>query len=126
MVSGATLEGGTLEIQPDGTAGSSLIGFIGGGTLQLGASVQFAGTVTGFGAGCGIGLADIVFGSGPTLSYLDQPGKSAGTLEVSDGAGTATIALMGHYAASDFALEGGAGVGTLVTFRGGKVPNAVL
>jgi autotransporter passenger strand-loop-strand repeat protein len=119
MVSGATLAGGILDIQPGGTAGSSLIGFTGGGILQLGASVQFAGTVSGFGAGCRIGLADIVFGPGTALRYLDQPGKGSGTLEVSDGDGTATIALLGDYAASEFVLLAGARGGTLVTFRGG-------
>ena len=114
-VSDATLNGGTLEIMRGGIAGSSEFGFATsvGGTLQLDDSQHFGGTISGFGVPGGIDLRDIAFGSGTTLGYAGD--ASSGTLTVSDGTHTATLNLLGQYAAGNFTLHSDGNGGTLVT-----------
>jgi autotransporter passenger strand-loop-strand repeat protein len=114
VLSGATLSGGFLEIMSGGMAGTSQIGFTSaGGTLQLDDSQDFGGVISGFGVPGGIDLRDIAFGSGTTLGYSGN--ASSGVLTVSDGTHTATINLLGQYAAGNFTLHSDGNGGTLVT-----------
>ncbi|HEY6328702.1 MAG TPA: hypothetical protein VI756_05150 [Blastocatellia bacterium] len=70
------------------------------GTLRLDASSTFSGTVAGLGGQDTIDLADINFASLHALSYSGN--ASGGTLDVTDGAHIANIALLGNYIASSF------------------------
>jgi hypothetical protein len=76
----------------------------------------FTGTIAGFGSGDAFDLADIGFGVGTTLSYAANSGGNGGTLNVSDGAHTASLALLGQYAAAGFQAAADGGSGTLVTY----------
>ena len=71
------------------------------GTLKLGNSATFAGTVAGMAGNDTIDFADI----DPTkVQQPSYPGDaSGGTLTVTDGTHTANIALLGNYMASTFA-----------------------
>jgi autotransporter passenger strand-loop-strand repeat protein len=112
-LSGATLNGGFLEILSGGTAGSTTIGFSSaGGTLRLDDSQHFGGWISGFGVPGGIDLADIAFGSGTTLGYAGN--ASSGVLTVSDGLHTAALQLLGQYAEANFTLQSNGHGGTLV------------
>jgi hypothetical protein len=84
------------------------------GTLELLNSQSFAGTIAGLALGNNLDLADIGFGGNTTLGYTPNAGNTGGTLNVSDGAHSATIALLGQYVAGNFALSGDSHGGTLV------------
>ncbi|HEX3497922.1 MAG TPA: hypothetical protein VHT04_01225 [Stellaceae bacterium] len=122
-IGGTVTGGGTAAI--DGTArlefasaASANTTFDAGaaGTLKLDQSAGFTGTVAGFAAGDTFDLADIGFGAGTTLSYAADVGGISGMLTVSDGAHTASLALLGQYAAAGFQDAGDAGAGTFVTY----------
>jgi hypothetical protein len=113
---GAEISGGaTLEF---GAASSANVGFAAGaaGMLKLDQSSGFSGTVAGFGAGDAIDLADIVFGGSDTLAYAANAGGTGGVLSVSDGTHAANLALIGQYAAAEFATAPDPGGGTVVTY----------
>ncbi|MDR3466111.1 MAG: hypothetical protein P4M07_09220 [Xanthobacteraceae bacterium] len=63
----------------------------------------------------GIDLASIAFGADTTLAYAANSDNSGGSLSVTDGAHSATIALIGQYAAANFALASDSHGGTLVS-----------
>jgi hypothetical protein len=62
-----------------------------------------------------IDLTDVAFGANTTLGYSDNNNGSGGTLTVSDGASMATLALLGQYIASSFAMESDGNSGTVVS-----------
>jgi large repetitive protein len=111
----------TLEF---GAASSANTTFDAGaaGTLKLDQSTSFTGTVAGFGAGDAIDLRDIGFGAGATIGYSANAAGTGGTLTMSDGTHTASIALLGQYAAAGFQGALDAGAGTIVTYTD---PNAI-
>jgi hypothetical protein len=115
VLSGATLNGGLIEIMSGGSAGTSELDFAAsaGGTLQLDDSVHFGGIISGFGVPGGIDLRDIAFGTGTTLGYSDSGGS--GTLTVQAGSATATINLIGQYVQANFHIQADGYGGTLVT-----------
>ncbi|MGI8841956.1 MAG: hypothetical protein ACR2F8_14425, partial [Caulobacteraceae bacterium] len=89
--------------------------FIGtAGTLELAKSQSYGGTITGFSKSGGtfLDLADIAFGKATTATYAGT--KSGGTLTVSDGKHTATIALAGDYRSSTFVAASDGHGGTIV------------
>jgi hypothetical protein len=63
----------------------------------------------------GIDLSDIAFGAQTTLAYLENAAGTGGTLTVSDGRHTASIALLGNYIAGSFVATADGHGGTLVT-----------
>jgi hypothetical protein len=85
------------------------------GTLKLDDAADFTGGISGFNAHDRIDLADIGFGANTTLAYALGADGSGGTLTVSDGAHTASLSLLGQYAAGNFALASNGAGGTLVT-----------
>jgi hypothetical protein len=87
------------------------------GMLKLDQSANFSGTVAGLAAGDAIDLGDIAFGAGATLGYAANAAGNGGTLTVSDGTITANLALIGQYAAAEFATAADAGGGTVVTYE---------
>jgi hypothetical protein len=86
------------------------------GTFRLDQSQAFSGTVTGFGAGDAIDLKDIGFGASTTLAYAANAAGTGGTLTVSDGTHTASLALLGQYAAAGFQETSDSGAGTVITY----------
>jgi hypothetical protein len=103
--------GQTLEL-PSAFTGE--LGFAGPtGTLQLDQSSSFHGTVAGFAGQDRIDLADIAFGNQTSFAY--QAGGAGGTLSVSDGVHTASLALLGQYTAASFALAADGHGGTMIT-----------
>jgi hypothetical protein len=121
---GAVTGAGTATISGSaileyGAASAEATGFAPGaaGTLKLDQSSSFSGVVTGFAAGDGLDLADVAFGPSTTLGFSENGAGTGGTLTVSDGAHTASIALMGQFAAAGFqqAADGGGG-GSFITY----------
>jgi large repetitive protein len=122
-IGGAVTGSGTAVIDGAATlefagAASTNTSFAAGtaGTLKLDQSAGFTGTVAGFAAGDALDLADIGFAAGTTLSYAADIGGTRGTLTVSDGTHTASLALLGQYAAAGFQDAADTGAGTLVTY----------
>src|SRR5262249_25050175 len=131
-VSGATLYGGTLEVQSGGLVGDLLFGADGGigGTLMLDASASFHGVLRGFGdygQPHQIDFADISFGtttskkSQTKVSFTEAASTLSGTLTVSDGLHTANVQLVGDYIPSNFVAASDGNGGTLVTFTSATV-----
>jgi len=107
----ATLSGGTLTVFTGGLAGGT-IAFAGDGLLKLADADSFRGTVAGLaGDNATIDLMDIAFSD---ASFTWSAGATGGVLTITDGADTATLNLIGQYAASDFQLSSDAGGGTMI------------
>jgi autotransporter passenger strand-loop-strand repeat protein len=85
-----------------------------GGALELAQSSALSGTISGFHRGDSIDLMDVAW-STAKLGYTANTDERGGTLTVSDGGHTATLALLGVYTAADFALTRGDHGDTLVT-----------
>ncbi|TYL87677.1 hypothetical protein FXB40_40025 [Bradyrhizobium rifense] len=106
--------GTTLEIPGASTA--KLAFAPGGVALQLDHSAAFAGSITGFGGGDAIDLADIAFnGAATTLGYFGSDSNSGGHLAVSDGNHAAALTLLGQYSVASFVLSADGHGGTLIT-----------
>ncbi|MFH1418057.1 MAG: type I secretion protein, partial [Planctomycetota bacterium] len=128
----ATISGtATLEFGAASTANTNFADG-GDGTLKLGDSSGFTGTVSGFNEGDSLDLGDVAFGhgTGTTLSYSANEAGTGGTLKVSDGANSAHIALEGQYTTAGFEGAYGQGSGTGVTYdtthAGGNFDQLVL
>ncbi|HEV2335207.1 MAG TPA: hypothetical protein VGS13_06910 [Stellaceae bacterium] len=122
-VEGATTGGGNAEISGDGTlefaAGSdAAVTFDAGasGMLKLDRSAGFAGTIAGFGAGDLLDLGDIAFSTNDTLGFTENAAGTGGTLTLGDGTHTASLALLGQYAAAGFAIGADAEGAMLITY----------
>jgi 20S proteasome alpha/beta subunit len=107
----AIAAGKTMELTG---ASSATITFAGAtGTLKIDNSSTFSGTIGGqLAIGDVIDLADITAGANATMSYSGN--NSPGTLTVSDGAHTASIALLGNYSLANFTASGDGNGGTSV------------
>ncbi|WP_420971556.1 AIDA repeat-containing protein [Bradyrhizobium sp. B120] len=102
--------GATLELT--GASGAT-VAFQGStGTLKLDSSASFSGTVAGMTGSDAIDFANINFASVHTPSFSGD--SSHGTLTVTDGTVTASIALLGNYMASTFTTSSDGHGGTLV------------
>ncbi|WP_232448722.1 beta strand repeat-containing protein, partial [Burkholderia ubonensis] len=93
------------------------------GTLKLDQSAGFTGTVSGFGAGDTLDLADVLYNDHTTLSFTANDTGTGGTLTVSDGAHTAQVALQGNLSAGNFQLSHDQGSGTVVTYAPPPLPH---
>jgi len=112
---GATISDDTvLEIS---TPDSGNVTFTGSsGSLWLDQAATFTGKVEGLGKQNAVDLTEIGFGADTTLAYAQNAdGAGGGTLSVSDGSHTASIALLGNYMASMFAASFDGHGGTLIT-----------
>jgi len=120
----AIANGSTLELN---TADSATVSFAGPqGTLQLDQASGFTGPVSGFGALNQIDLAAIGFGANTTLGYAPNNTSTGGTLTVTDGTHTASIALLGQYMAASFATASDGHGGTLITDPPVAAPQTLL
>ncbi|MHC2467869.1 hypothetical protein [Bradyrhizobium embrapense] len=107
----ATIAAGTTLELPG--ASSATVAFQGAtGTLKLDNSASFAGTVAGMTGADAIDFANISFANVHTPTFNGT--SSGGTLTVTDGTVTASIALLGNYMASTFTTSSDGHGGTLV------------
>jgi hypothetical protein len=97
-VSLAVAPGATVEISSAFDKQATFVGDT--GTLKLDNSSSFAGTVAGMSGQDTIDFADIIFATVQSLTFSGN--SSGGTLAVTDGTHTASIALLGNYLASTF------------------------
>lgn len=96
-------------------------------TLVLDQASDFSGFISGWQDGNHLDLSDIRFGEGSmTLLYLADVGHGRGTLTVSDGSHTASLALLGQYTAADFALSSDGHGGTMISDPGAGVQQSAL
>ncbi|WP_201455999.1 beta strand repeat-containing protein, partial [Bradyrhizobium macuxiense] len=86
------------------------------GTLKLDQAENFTGTVSGFGAGDTLDFSDISAGANLTVGYTANSAGTGGTLSISDGTHSASIALFGQFAAAGFQVGSDAGGGAMVTY----------
>ena len=103
--------GQTLELT---SAFSGTITFAGAtGTLKIDNSASFSGIIGGqLAIGDVIDFADMTAGSAATIGYSGN--NSAGTLTVSDGTHTASLALLGNYSLANFTASSDGQGGTSV------------
>jgi hypothetical protein len=109
--------GATLEFAGAVAAGQKVTFAEANGVLELRGTANFAGRVAGFAAGDTFNLLGVPFGTGLAIAYSGS--ATRGTLTVSNGAHTVKIALLGQYAAANFAAasngEGGADISFVAT-----------
>ena len=99
----ATIDGiGTLDFEAS-TSANVVFGSGTGGTLKLGDSFHFNGTISGFGGSDVIDLANVA-AANASISYHENTAGSGGTLAISDGAQTLELSLLGHYSADNFSI----------------------
>ena len=122
-VNGAVTGNGTATISGSSTlefsaASNDNTSFAAGatGTLKLDHAENFTGSVSGFGAGDALDLADIAFGANLTVGYSANAAGTGGTLSISYTTHNASIALFGQFAAAGFHVGSDAGSGTMVTY----------
>jgi hypothetical protein len=113
--SGSAEIDGTATLDLEASATLNVTFGSGAGTLKLGDSFQFNGTITGFGDADVIDLAKVDFGAA-TLSYHQNVGGAGGTLTISDGAHIAELSLVGNYSADNFSLAPDPLKGTAITY----------
>ena len=87
----------------------------GDGTLKLGASASFSGTVSGFNAGDALDFADVLSGADTTLVFAANADNTGGLLTLSDGTHTASVNLAGQYTAAEFQMSADLLGGTMLT-----------
>jgi hypothetical protein len=88
----------------------------GDGILEIDDSQDFTGQIAAFGSGDQLRLTDIAFGSQTSLAFTADATGTGGTLTVTDGTHTASLALLGQYAAAGFALGTDQTGGAIVTY----------
>jgi Ca2+-binding RTX toxin-like protein len=79
------------------------------GVLMLDDSSAFSGSVSGFGNGDSIDLGDVNFGANLTADYHANDAGTGGTLTLSDGANSSSIAIVGQYVAAGAQADGQGG-----------------
>ena len=108
--------GGYVELGGSDSAGSVTVTFAGStGTLKIDDASSFTGTVGQLAIGDVIDLADVTAGASATIGYTGN--NSPGTLAVSDGTHTASIALLGNYSLASFSASSDGNGGTSVVDR---------
>jgi VCBS repeat-containing protein len=111
----ATIDGtGTLDFEASSTANVAF-GSGAAGTLKLGDSFNFNGTISGFEGSDMIDLANLG-SANASISYHENAAGTGGTLAISDGAQTVELSLLGKYSADNFSFVPDHVHGILVTY----------
>lgn len=113
-----SIDAGTTLILDKAAAAGTAVSFKGSGAaMQLNDAADFHGAISGFGAGNSIDLRSVAYNplTGPSLQYV--AGKTGGLLTVSDGAHTASLAMVGLYSGSGFIVGSDGHDGSLITLR---------
>jgi hypothetical protein len=118
----ATIDGrGTLDFESVSTA-DVVFGSGTGGTLKLGDSFHFNGTISGFNGSDIIHLADLA-STTASISYLENAAGTGGTLSISNSAHTVGLAQLGNYYSVDnFSIAPDHAKGSLI----GYVPHDLI
>jgi hypothetical protein len=103
-------EGAAIEIEGGGTGSVTFTGTT--GTLTIDHSLAFTGAITGLAGADALDLVDVSYGGSTTATFLGN--TTGGTLTVSDGVHTASIALNGNYLSSSWTLSSDGNGGTTV------------
>jgi hypothetical protein len=108
---------GTLDLNGTITTGGASILFASGADAVLRASTSdlSAAPITGFAAGDGIDLTDLLPGGAPMLEFV-QNGAS-GVLTIEENGHSAAITLVGQFDASAFTAASDGGIGTMITLH---------
>jgi hypothetical protein len=106
---------GTATLDLEASATVNVVFGSGAGTLKLGDSFHFNGTITGFGASDSIDLANVGSATA-SISYHENAAGTGGTLAISDGAQTLGLSLFGDYSADNFSIVPDPVHGTLITY----------
>jgi hypothetical protein len=111
----ATIDGsGTLDFEAS-TIANVVFGSGTGGTLKLGDSFHFNGTISGFGGSDVIDLGNVA-SANASISYHENAAGTGGTLAISGGGQAAELSLLGHYSADNFSIVPDHENGTLITY----------
>jgi Ca2+-binding RTX toxin-like protein len=94
------------------------------GVLALDASAAFTGSVSGFGAGDSIDLGDVAYGSSLTAEYVANDAGTGGTLTLSDGTHSSSIAVVGQYAAAGAQADSQGG--TLLAYDAAALDHSMI
>jgi Ca2+-binding RTX toxin-like protein len=94
----------------------ALFDAVGNGTLVLGSSAAYSGSVSGLNAGDVLDFGDLVFGANATLSYASNATATGGVLSVSDGVHSAQVSLLGQYSSAGFQAAGDVDGSTAVAY----------
>ena len=105
---------GTLDFEASSTA-NVVFGSGAAGTLKLGNSFHFNGTISGFAGSDTIDLANLGSATA-SISYHENAAGTGGTLAISDGVQTVELSLLGNYSADNFSIVPDLAKGTLVAF----------
>jgi hypothetical protein len=105
---------GILDLEAPTTA-NVVFGSGAAGTLKLGDSFHFNGTISGFGASDTVDLADVGSATA-SISYHENAAGNGGTLAISGGAQIVELSLLGHYSADNFSIVPDQVHGTLITY----------
>jgi hypothetical protein len=101
---GSVVIGAGASVELTGAYSGTATFAAGSGTLTIDHSANFSGKIGGqLAIGDVIDLADITKGANATLAYSGN--NSPGTLTVSDGTNTASIALLGNYSLANFTVS---------------------
>jgi len=92
-----------------------------GGTLKLGDSFHFNGTISGFNGSDIIHLADLA-STTASISYVENAAGTGGTLSISNSAHTVGLALLGNYSVDNFSIAPDHAKGSLI----GYVPHDLI
>jgi len=103
---------GTLDFE-EGSTANVVFGAGAAGTLELGDSFHFNGTITGFGGADVIDLANVML-DGASTNYEENAAGTGGTLLISAGGQTVSLSLVGSYAADNFHVVTDPVKGTLI------------
>jgi hypothetical protein len=85
-------------------------------TIVMHDSLDFSGVINGLDANDHIDMTDITFANGVSLSYTANQAGTGGVLQVSDGAHSANITLLGQYDAAGFISTADGGSGTSIAY----------
>ena len=113
-ISSLTVNNGAI-VHLSGSSAAAVIFAGSSGMLQLDHPAGFSGTISGFAGQDQIDLTSVAFSSNTRLGYLANAGNLGGTLSVSDGVHSASLALLGQYIASSFVTASDGHGGTLVS-----------
>jgi hypothetical protein len=116
---------GSGSVQVDGNASVSFGGTASANTtiaadsasnLILHDSFDFSGSISGFDSNDHLDLTDLLFSAGMAVNYNANTDGLGGVLQVSDGAHTANIALLGQYDAAGFQAASDGVSGTVISY----------
>jgi hypothetical protein len=118
VAGGLALSGGLATLEAGAIDAGAVVSFVGaGGELAIASGGAFLGEVAGLGAGDKLDLGGFAYNAKTErVAFVESAGGLSGTLTLSSGGKTESLALIGAYATSNFALSNDKQGGTLVSW----------